>query len=131
MRLVLYVDGASRGNPGAASIGASLQKPNGDEVDSISEAIGITTNNEAEYRALVAGLTRAIEMGCTEIEVRADSQLIVRQVLGQYKVKHPNLKEFWREAQALKGRFKRFAIHHVPREENTRADELANQALDR
>jgi ribonuclease HI len=131
MRLVLYVDGASRGNPGAASIGASLQKPNGDEVDSISEAIGITTNNEAEYRALVAGLTCALEMGCTEIEVRADSQLIVRQVMGQYKVKHPNLKEFWREALVLKDRFKRFSIHHIPREENSRADELANQALDR
>ncbi len=130
MRLILYVDGASRGNPGAASIGASLQKPNGTEVDSVSEAIGITTNNVAEYRALVEGLKRALKRKCTPVEVRADSELIVRQMLGEYKVKHENLKRFFEEAQALKARFKGFKIAHVPREENRRADELANQALD-
>ncbi|MFH1017872.1 MAG: ribonuclease HI family protein [Pseudomonadota bacterium] len=130
MRLILYVDGASRGNPGEAAIGASLQRPSGKEVDCVSEAIGITTNNEAEYRALVAGLERALKRKCTEIQVRADSELIVRQMLGEYKVKHENLKRFWREAQALKDRFKRFEIKHVPREENRRADELANMALD-
>ncbi len=130
MRLILYVDGASRGNPGAASIGASLQRPGGKEIDFVSEAIGITTNNESEYRALVAGLERAIKKKCTDIEVRADSELIVRQMLGEYKVKHENLKRFWRQAQALKDRFKKFAIKHVPRAENRRADELANQALD-
>lgn len=129
-KAILYVDGASRGNPGPASIGASLQDLDGEEFGSVSERIGNRTNNEAEYRALIAGLTLAIQKKCQVLEVRADSQLMVRQISGQYKVKHPNLIPLWKEAKALTVKFEKFSMHHVPREENFRADELANQALD-
>jgi ribonuclease HI/probable phosphoglycerate mutase len=126
----LYVDGASRGNPGDASIGASLTNSKGVEVGTVSEAIGLTTNNEAEYRALIAGLELAVRKKVRSLEVRADSELMVRQMTGQYRVKHPNLKQFWLRAQELSRKFQAFSIRHVPREENSRADELANRALD-
>jgi ribonuclease HI len=128
---ILNVDGASRGNPGPASIGASLKRKDGQELACVSEAIGTATNNEAEYRALIAGLEMALKEGCKRIEVRADSELMVRQVSGQYKVKNENLKKFWQRAKELAAEFESFVMRHVPREENSRADELANQALDR
>lgn len=129
-RCILYADGASRGNPGAASIGASLQTPEGEEIEGISERIGNTTNNVAEYSALVVGLERALALKYSEIEVRADSELVVRQMKGEYKVKNAGLRPLWEEAQTLSKKFKSFSIVHVPREENRRADELANKALD-
>jgi ribonuclease HI len=129
-RYILYVDGASRGNPGEAAIGASLQTLEGREVARISERIGPATNNQAEYHALVRGLELARRKRCHMLEVRADSELVVRQMSGEYKVKDPHLKVLFARAQLLISHFALFSVHHIPREENGRADELANQALD-
>ncbi len=130
MKYFLYVDGASRGNPGKASIGVSLQDETGKEIETISRFIGHHTNNEAEYQALIEGLKLVCAKQISNIEVRADSQLVVRQMLGEYKVKHPKMKPLHREARALADSLEAFAISHVPRSENSRADELANRALD-
>jgi ribonuclease HI len=126
----LYCDGASRGNPGPASIGAVLYGPNGEELATVSGAIGSTTNNVAEYRALIAGLETALECGIAHLEVRLDSQLLVRQVTGEYRVKAANLKPLALQASRLLRRFDRVEVVHVPRRLNTVADALANEALD-
>lgn len=127
---VLYADGASRGNPGPASIGAVLYDPKGETVAEVSEVIGETTNNVAEYRALIAGLEAALAIGVARIEVRLDSLLLVRQVRGEYRVKAPGLQPLHRKVRALESRFEGFSISHVRREKNTVADGLANAALD-
>ncbi len=130
---VLYSDGASRGNPGPASIGAVLyQWEEGEplvEVGTVSEAIGVTTNNVAEYRAVVAGLELALTHEPDLLWIRADSQLLIRQLEGKWRVKHPNLREPFRQARALLAQIPH-RLEHVPREENTVADALANLALD-
>jgi len=128
---VLYADGASRGNPGPAAVGAVLYAPGGEVVAEVSEAIGETTNNVAEYRALIAGLQAALDLGVDRIRVRLDSLLLVRQVRGEYRVKAPGLQPLHRRVRALESRFAAFAIEHVRRELNTVADGLANAALDR
>ena len=125
----LFVDGASRGNPGPASIGASLCH-DGKEVKTVSVTIGEATNNEAEYMALILGLQCVIETKIDEITVCADSQLMVRQMTGEYRVKDEKLKRLHKKAKSLADAFVRFSIHHIPREQNKRADQLANQALD-
>lgn len=127
---VLYADGASRGNPGPSSIGAVLYDPKGETVAEVSEAIGETTNNVAEYRALIAGLEAALAIGVSRIEVRLDSLLLVRQVRGEFRVKAPGLQPLHRKVRALESRFEGFSIGHVRREKNTVADGLANAALD-
>jgi len=127
---VLYCDGASRGNPGPASIGFVLLDPEGETVVEIGEAIGVATNNVAEYRALIAGLETAGSRGVTDLEVRLDSLLLVRQVTGEFRVKAENLKPLHRRAVALMRGFDRATVEHVRRHLNTRADALANQALD-
>lgn len=132
-RLILYSDGAARGNPGPAGIGAVLyeERPEGRvRLGELSHAIGRATNNEAEYRALLAGLEMAERLGAEELVVRADSELLVRQLLGEYRVKAPGLVDLHREAGERLGRFGGVRIEHVPRQENTQADALANQALD-
>jgi ribonuclease HI len=133
-RFVLYTDGASRGNPGPSSIGAAIyfDGPDGlEEVASISEPIGHTTNNVAEYKAVVAGLELVGRFEPTEVLVRADSQLLVRQLGGQYRVKAPNLKPLYGEVCRLVDELPMVRFEHVRREANTRADALANEALDR
>ena len=127
---VLYADGASRGNPGPAAIGAVLYDPEGEVVAEVSEAIGTETNNVAEYRALVAGLECALDLGVERLRVCLDSLLLVRQVRGEYKVKAPGLRPLYRQAVRLSGEFAAFSIEHVRREKNTVADGLANAALD-
>ena len=127
---VLYADGASRGNPGPASIGAVLYDPDGAVCSEVSEAIGETTNNVAEYRAVIAGMEAALEVGAERLQVRLDSLLLVRQIRGEYRVKAPGLKPLHRRAIALMARFPVFSIEHVRREKNTVADGLANAALD-
>ena len=127
---LLYADGASRGNPGPASIGAVLYDPDGVVVAEVSEAIGETTNNVAEYRAVIAGMEAAIEVGAERLHVRLDSLLLVRQIRGEYRVKAPGLKPLHRRAVALITHFPAFSIDHVRREKNTVADALANAALD-
>jgi ribonuclease HI len=129
---ILYSDGASRGNPGRASIGAALYRIDGGRpflVGQVSESIGHATNNVAEYRALIEGLKLAQEYQPGRLIVRADSQLLIRQLEGRYRVKNPALQELFLEAKKLLSNFPH-RLEHVPREENTVADALANAALD-
>ena len=128
--LIAYVDGGSRGNPGEAGFGVVLKTPSGEVLREVRGYLGKETNNTAEYRALIAGLESALELGCRRLEVRSDSQLIVRQIKGVYKVTRPHLRALLSEAQSLILRFQFFAIAHIPREENQEADRLANEAID-
>ncbi len=127
---VIYSDGASRGNPGPAALGAVVLDPAGVVKHEASEALGITTNNVAEYRGLIAGLEAALELGARRIEVRMDSELIVRQVIGRYRVKSPALVPYYKQVLGLRARFDEAVFLHVPREQNKHADALANRALD-
>ena len=129
-KLIINVDGASRGNPGPASIGVILKDENKQMVAEIAEKIGRTTNNQAEYRALLAGLKKALSLGAQEVIVNSDSELLVRQMLGIYRVKKEELKPLHAEAVKLAGSFKSFKIGSIPRELNREADKLANKALD-
>ena len=122
---VLYCDGASRGNPGPSAIGFVLYDPTGEPVLEVGGAIGETTNNVAEYRALIVGLEMALDRDVAAIDIRVDSLLLVKQVLGEFKVKAKHLKPLHREVLELLGRFDETAIGHVPRERNTVADALA------
>ena len=129
---VLNCDGASRGNPGPAAIGAVLYGPTGEEpVLEVSEAIGEATNNVAEYEALIAGLEGARDLGARRLLICLDSQLLVRQIAGEYRVRAAGLKPLFRRVQALMAEFAVVDIEHVPREKNVVADALANAALDR
>jgi dinuclear metal center YbgI/SA1388 family protein len=126
----LRVDGGSRGNPGPGAIGVVLEDADGRVLETVSRAIGVCTNNVAEYRALLAGLEIALVAGTEELEVMADSELLVRQLRGEYKVKNAGLKPLYEEAQGWLRRFRRVSIRHVRREENAEADRLVNKALD-
>ncbi len=128
--LIAYVDGASRGNPGAAAFGVCVCAPDGSEVACFGGSLGRQTNNYAEYRALIAALRWASEQRVTEFEVRSDSQLMVRQMEGRYRVKSPGLKPLHAEARALVSSFERFRIVHLRRENNAEADSIANRVLD-
>ena len=130
-KLVLHVDGGARGNPGPAAIGVVVSRPDGEVVTTFSAAIGETSNNVAEYRALLRGLELAAEYGAREVEVINDSELVARQVSGVYRVKHPAMQELHREATAALGRFDNWSIESVPRAQNAQADALVNEALDR
>ena len=130
MKLVVHVDGGSRGNPGPGAAAAVLSTPDGDVVDEAAVTLGRVTNNVAEYRGLLLGLERATALGATEVDVINDSELIAHQVTGRYKVKHPDMKPLHAEAlEALSG-FERWSIRPVPRAQNADADALVNQALD-
>lgn len=128
---ILFSDGASRGNPGPSAIGFILQDSTGQELAAEGECIGTTTNNVAEYQALLAGLRKARELGIDELEVRLDSELVVRQLNGEYKVRHPGLIEWKRRVDDMLQGFRGVHILHVDRSENAAADRLANEALDR
>jgi ribonuclease HI len=130
VKLVLHVDGGARGNPGPAAVGVVISGPDGDLVDEIAERIGPATNNVAEYRAVLRGLERARQLGARELEIVGDSELIARQLMGAYKVKHPALKPLHAEAIAALRGFDRWTVRTVPREQNAGADALVNQALD-
>ncbi len=127
--LNLYTDGAARNNPGPAGIAAIIVDDDGREVLAVKEYIGEATNNVAEYRALILGLTEAQAL-TSSVSVKCDSELVVRQVKGEYKVKNVPLKECLAKVMQLKARFKSFDIESIPRSENTRADEIANEAID-
>ena len=126
----LFTDGASRGNPGQAGAGALLLAADGTELAACSSYLGICTNNVAEYRALLFGLDEALMQGCTEIALSLDSELVVRQVEGRYKVKNETLLPLFTEVQKRLKRFRRWTITHVPRSQNSRADQLANEGID-
>lgn len=132
-RLIVFSDGGSRGNPGPAAIGAVVLDPSMDPpetVASVSECIGIATNNVAEYKALIAGLESAARIGSRAISVRADSELIVRQLEGRYRVKHPALQSLFQQVKTLLATWESVDVAHVRREANTVADALVNAALD-
>jgi ribonuclease H / adenosylcobalamin/alpha-ribazole phosphatase len=127
---VLYADGGSRGNPGPAAYGAALFDADGGELARRAARIGRATNNVAEYRGLLAGLELARELGLSELTVRLDSQLVVRQMTGRYKAKNAALRELRDKARELAAGFQRVSYQHIPREANRLADALANAALD-
>jgi ribonuclease HI len=128
--LRLHVDGASRGNPGEAGFGVHVTGEDGREVASLYGYLGTATNNVAEYQALVHGLRFALARGAPSVEVYSDSELLVRQIDGRYRVKNPGLQPLHREAKGLLARFERARVAHVPRERNREADALANRAVD-
>jgi ribonuclease HI len=128
--LIIYSDGASRGNPGLAAIGASLQDNANVEIANISETIGIATNNVAEYQALHEALKAAERLGYKRITVKADSELMIKQLQGLYKVKNKELLKIYLEIKLLEKGFDSVNYNHIPREQNKRADALANKALD-
>jgi ribonuclease HI len=130
VKLVVHVDGGSRGNPGPAAIGVVVSDPSGSVVDEVGETIGVATNNVAEYRALLKGLERARSLGADEVEVVNDSELIAKQINGDYKVKHQAMRPLYLEALAALQEFPRWQVRSVRREHNKRADELVNAALD-
>jgi len=127
----LFTDGGSRGNPGPAAFGYVLEADDGHVLDARGEAIGVATNNVAEYRALVEGLRRAVELGVGEVEVVSDSELLVKQMRGEYKVKNEALRTLSLEATTLARKLTRVTYTAVRREHNELADKLVNEALDR
>jgi ribonuclease HI len=127
----MWVDGGARGNPGPAAVGYRIEDEAGAVLDEAGEAIGVATNNEAEYRALITALARAAALGATEVEVRSDSELLMRQMTGRYRVKSPHLRTLWDEAQQAADGFERVHYVEVRRTENIDADRQVNLALDR
>lgn len=126
----LFADGGARGNPGPAALGAVLIDGSGSILCEIGEYIGTATNNVAEWRALLAGLSAAVELGIEDLAVRLDSELVVRQIGGIYRVKHPDLIPLHERARALLRKFKTVDVQHIPRAKNKAADLLVNAALD-
>ncbi len=126
----IYVDGASRGNPGSAGAGAIIKAKDGRVLKRLKKYLGVVTNNAAEYEALVMALKAARSMGLKKIRMHADSELVVKQIKGVYRVRSEELRPFYTEAMELIDGFNRFEITHVPREKNSEADRLANEAID-
>jgi ribonuclease HI/probable phosphoglycerate mutase len=129
-RCQLFTDGASRGNPGQAGAGAVLLDENKRELAAKSVYLGTCTNNVAEYKALLIGLQEALRLGCTELAIALDSELIVRQIQGRYKVKNETLLLLFQEVREHLARLGKWSICHVPRAQNARADQLANRGID-
>jgi ribonuclease HI len=130
MTVVVHVDGGARGNPGAAAAACVIASADGELLGEHAELLGHTTNNVAEYRALLLGLRCARELGASEVEVVGDSELIAKQVLGEYKVKNESLRPLHQQATAALRAFDRWSIRTVPRAQNADADALVNAALD-
>lgn len=128
--LILHVDGGARGNPGPAAAGVVLREQGGRALLEAGYRLGRMTNNQAEYSALLLGLQSAERCGAQKLTIYSDSELIVRQVLGQYRVKSPELKPLFEQVRARLDALASWQMHHVPRERNARADELLNRALD-
>jgi ribonuclease HI len=130
IKATLFADGGSRGNPGPAAMGALLVDDGGTVLREISTYLGETTNNVAEWSALIAGLEAAVELGVKVLSVRLDSELVVKQLDGSYRVKHPNLQPLYAKARILLRNFEKVDVAHVRRKLNKEADALVNQALD-
>jgi ribonuclease HI len=126
----VYSDGASRGNPGPAGYGAAVTHESTGRVEELSGFLGVTTNNVAEYEGLLAGLRYVLAHGGGRVAIRADSQLMIRQLQGRYQAKHPRIVPLHREAMRLLGQLEAWTATHVPREENRVADRLANRGID-
>lgn len=130
-KVVIYADGASRGNPGLAAIGVTIKDEQGRLVAAISRTIGRTTNNQAEYRAIIAALEEAAKLGAEEAEVNLDSELVVKQVNGKYRVRKATLKPLYQRVKRLQSLLHNSTITYVPRQQNIEADNLANIALNK
>jgi ribonuclease HI len=128
-KVVIHADGVSKGNPGVAAIGATIKDEKGKLITSISRRIGWATNNQAEYIALIAALEEAVRLGTRQVELNSDSELVVRQINGQYRVKKEALKPLYQQVKKLQGSLESCTINHVPRRQNREADKLANRAL--
>ncbi len=129
-KLIIYTDGAARGNPGPAAIGVILKDTAGKAVAEISRCLGSTTNNQAEYQAIIAGLEKAVSLGAKNVIVKSDSELVVNQINGQFKIKNTALRPLYQQVVQLTGKLVSFSISYIPREQNRQADDLANKALD-
>jgi len=129
-KAIIYTDGASRGNPGPAAIGAVIKDGQGRVLARISRRIGRTTNNQAEYQAIVAALEKALGLGAATVEVKSDSELAVRQISGRYHVKNTGLRSLHQRVGELRSLFQGFSIASIPRRQNVEADRLCNAALD-
>ena len=130
MKARLHTDGGARGNPGPAGIGAVLFNENGEVIGELAKGIGVATNNVAEYTALIEGLLLAQSIGVTELQVCLDSQLVVSQVKGEWKIKNDRLRSLAARAELLLSKFDNATLEHVRREQNAEADKLANQGMD-
>jgi probable phosphoglycerate mutase len=128
--LIAYIDGGARGNPGPAGFGVRIERPDGTLVEEFSESIGVATNNVAEYRGLLAALEWARARGVAALRVRSDSLLLVQQMLGNFKVRHPGLQPLHARARLLAADIGNVRYEHVRREANVHADRLANTAMD-
>lgn len=127
---IIYADGASRGNPGEAGVGAVIADSQGRTVKELKCYLGVVSNNQAEYQAAILSLEKALELGAKHVAIHLDSELVVRQLKGEYRVREPHLKDLHRKALEALNRFSRYSILHLSREENRRADQLANDAID-
>ena len=128
--LIAYIDGGARGNPGPAGYGVRIEDASGNLVEELSNAIGIATNNVAEYTAAIRGLERAHDLGATDVLLRSDSRLLIEQLAGRWKIKNKNLIRLHGEVRALVEGLARVTYEHVPRERNVEADRLANEGVD-
>jgi ribonuclease HI len=129
-KLIICTDGAARGNPGPAAIGATIKDEQGNLIAGISRRLGVTTNNQAEYQAIIVALQQAISLGVRQVALKSDSELVVKQLKGQYRVKNKALQPQYRKVKQLIGSLEGFTISYIPREQNSEADRLANRALD-
>jgi ribonuclease HI len=129
-KVIIHTDGAARGNPGPAAIGVTIKDETVSIIARISQRIGITTNNQAEYQAIIAALEKAISLGARQIVLKSDSELVVKQINGNYKIKNTVLRPLYQKVVQLVGSLESFSIVYLPREQNSEADALANKALD-
>lgn len=130
-KLIIHSDGGARGNPGPAGIGVIINDDKGNSVAEVSEFLGVATNNQAEYRALIAGLEKAAALAAETVDCFLDSELVVKQINREYKVKNKDLAPLFLKVCNLLTKFKNYNFCHVPREQNSEADRLANEAMDR
>jgi len=128
-KVTIFTDGTSKNNPGPSAIGAVIQDQQGETIARISQGIGHSTNNQAEYKAVIAALEEAIRLGARQVNLNSDSELVVRQLKGKYRVKKAALKPLYQQVKQLQSRLESFTINHIPREQNREADNLANAAL--
>ncbi|HEY7841213.1 MAG TPA: ribonuclease HI family protein [Gammaproteobacteria bacterium] len=128
--IVAYIDGGARGNPGPAGYGVRIEGPDGAVVDELHGALGIATNNVAEYKGLLAALEWAVNHNENDVRIRSDSELLVKQMRGEYRVKHPGLQPLAARARLLLMQVGRVSFEHVPREQNVEADRLSNLGMD-
>ncbi len=132
MKLIIHTDGGARGNPGPAGIGVAISDEQGKVLEQHAEYLGETTNNQAEYQAAILALKRAVALGATSVEIRADSELLVRQATGEYRVKNPDLAKRFLELKNLETQLHGKVVYrHIRREQNKLADKLSNDAMDK